>query len=400
MYLRRISLKNLKGFADINLDLMGQDGVRLRTALVAPDGLGKTTLLQGIAVGLAGSGAVRELLPLADGWVRRDEPFGEIQAELYVTEGDATRRKWPRKTSPYVAHYLVSGDDPDRLPASWQNDPQAPTVPAIVEWPGAGTRKEQKHIIEDMSRLKRTVYAQGQPGWFAGGYGARLQTDCSPDANHIQNSGRKSARFLTLFRPDGCLTDPGQWLADLHQGAQAGKETARRTLEIVRRACAGGLLPRPDELSMNGRQVMIRTGAFAPRPLASLEEGYRNLFTLGLDLTRWLIAAFPDSDSPLAQRGVVLIDDFDQLCSDLSQREAGQWLNKNFPRLQFIVSTRRPFPTEPAAAWSNVLLKPVHRGAEQTPEVVGQAGRTGHAPGAVEPPPYRPTRPTISCVLS
>ena len=117
MYLRKIILKNIKCFANFDLDFAaGKKDVRMWTALLGQNGLGKSTLLQAIGVALAGPAAVRELLPVAEGWVRRGESYGEIEAELLWTEGDALTPHWPKKKSPYVARYIVTGDEPERLP--------------------------------------------------------------------------------------------------------------------------------------------------------------------------------------------------------------------------------------------------------------------------------------------
>jgi predicted ATP-dependent endonuclease of OLD family len=76
MYLKRITLRNIKCFTDLTIDFTLGTGVRLWTALLGQNGLGKSTLLQAIGVTLAGPAAVRELLPVAEGWVRRGEPYG------------------------------------------------------------------------------------------------------------------------------------------------------------------------------------------------------------------------------------------------------------------------------------------------------------------------------------
>jgi hypothetical protein len=334
-------------------------GLQLATALVGGAGLGKTTLLQALAVALAGPGAVRELMPLPEGWVRQGEPYGQIEADLMLTEGDASSPKWPKKTAPYRARYLVSGDDPEGLPAAWLADPAIPTVPSIVEWTGDGPRKDRQTAVEDMSRLKRTAYAEGKPGWFACGYGPFQNLRCSsPQASHIQASGRKSARFITLFRRDAALAGAGDWLVSLHNSAREGDEASRRTLDIAGAACANGLLPTPGALMVNARQAALLFDGLAPMNFNDLDPHARTLLALGLDLIRGLTAAFPQARNPLEQRGVVLIDDLDACFEAGRQREVGLWLRHNFPRLQVIASTHRPFLAHPANPWVNVLLEP------------------------------------------
>ena len=58
MYLKRISVKNIKCFEDFELDFGEPKEVRLWTALLGQNGLGKSTLLQAIAASLKPSGYI------------------------------------------------------------------------------------------------------------------------------------------------------------------------------------------------------------------------------------------------------------------------------------------------------------------------------------------------------
>jgi len=92
MYLKKIRVKNIKCFTELELDFTEGAGVRLWTTLLGENGLGKSALLQAMGAVLAGPSAVRELLPVAEGWVRVAHPYGEIYAELLWSEGDAAPR--------------------------------------------------------------------------------------------------------------------------------------------------------------------------------------------------------------------------------------------------------------------------------------------------------------------
>src|SRR5262245_7741288 len=124
MYLRRITLTNVKCFSELDIDFGQQDNPRLWTAILGRNGLGKSTLLQAIAAALAGPWSVRELLPVAEEWVRVGKPYGGIEAEILWTEGDAQTPHWPKKT-PYIARYIVTGRDPETLPSGPSDRPLA-----------------------------------------------------------------------------------------------------------------------------------------------------------------------------------------------------------------------------------------------------------------------------------
>lgn len=345
MYLREVTIRDIKCFDEIRLDFSSSgDGdeaaVRRWTVILGENGLGKSSLLQSIAIPLAGPGAMRELVPVADGWVRLGRSHGEIEAELEWTEGDAQLPHWPKKT-PYHPRFAVTGADPSRLPEGLQ---EVSSIPVIVDWVGAREGRERETASKQMSRLKKTAYAEGKPGWFACGYGPfRRLSGGSQDADRILYSGRRSARFVTLFREDAALTSATEWLVKLHNTGREGDEAANRSLAVVQGAFEKDFLLEPVQLQVDARHASLKFEKGAPIPFSALSDGYRSMLALGIDLMRWLIAAFPSSDDPLGERGVVLIDELDAHLHPQWQRRIGEWLLAKFPRLQFIVVTHSPF---------------------------------------------------------
>src|SRR5437879_5252298 len=168
MYLKKIRLTNIKCFEDLEIDFSKDDSVRLWTTLFGKNGLGKSTLLQVMGTVLAGPSAVRELLPIAEGWVRKGASYGEIYAEILWTEGDATKQGQKRKSKPYVIQYLVGGGDPSKLPEALE---EKPSVAELVPWSGSGTAKAKESLTKDRKLLQQTAYAEAQTGWLACGYG-------------------------------------------------------------------------------------------------------------------------------------------------------------------------------------------------------------------------------------
>ncbi len=367
MYLRKVILKNIKCFADFELDFVQGKGIRQWTSLLGQNGLGKSTLLQAIGVTLAGPSAVRELLPVAEGWVRRGEPYGEIEAELFWTEGDALTPHWPKKKSPYIARYIVTGDDPNRLPAVLS---EHYSVPTIADWSGEGTPREREKVGKDISRLKQTAYAEGKPGWLGCGYGPfRRLSGGSQDADRILYAERKSARFVTLFREDAALTNATKWLISLYNTARDGDEESKRTLDQVKTAFANELLPQPTTLHVSARSALLQIDAQEPTLFQDLSDGYRSMLALGIDLLRWLTDAFPDADDPMNCPGIVLIDELDAHVHPTWQREIGHWLRRKFPEIQFIVATHSPFLAQVAGPGGNVVLEHTPDGVKPRADV-------------------------------
>lgn len=349
MYLKKIQLRNIKSFSNAEISFVSDDNSLYHwTALFGPNGLGKSTLLQAIGIALAGPSATRELIPVADNWVRRGEPYGEIIAEIMWTEGDSRPpirgAGNPKTKNPYIAKYIVTGPDPEKLPDS-VSDKYFYTVPTIVPWSGKGLSTDRAAITNDMRRLQQTAYSEVKEGWLACGYGAfRRLSGGAQEADRILYAERISARFITLFREDAALTNTVDWLLRLYNTSREGDMRSEKTLSQVRYAFANRLFPEPVELVMDAKSVALSIGGNRAIPLRDLSDGYRSMLALATDLLRWLTAAYPSGEiQPLACPGVVLIDELDAHLHPSWQQEIGHWLREKFPRLQFIIATHSPF---------------------------------------------------------
>lgn len=368
MYLKKVTLRNIKCFSELELDFASNGHPRRWTAVLGKNGLGKSTLLQAVGAVLAGPGAIRELLPVAEGWVRSGHAYGAIEAELLWTEGDAQTPHWPKTKTPYTARYAVTGESPEKLPPSLNDY----TVPVIVEWPGKGTAKERERISKDMSRLKQTAYAEGKRGWFACGYGPfRRLSGGAQAADRILYSGRKAARFITLFREDAALTNATERLISLYNTGRDGDEVSKRNLEQIKQAFRQELLPQPAELLVDAHSALLQIGDQSAVPFRDLSDGYRSMLALGIDLLRWASVAFPESDNLMNCPGVVLIDELDAHAHPSWQREIGHWLRRKFPKLQFIITTHSPFLAQVADEPSgNVVLEETPGGVRKRDDVI------------------------------
>jgi predicted ATP-binding protein involved in virulence len=104
------------------------------------------------------------------------------------------------------------------------------------------------------------------------------------------------------------------------------------------------LLPKGTEFARvtNEGRICFRSAGHEV-PTSSLSDGYRSILALAGDLVWRLLAAFPESEDPLREEGVVLIDELDIHLHPAWQRTIAGWLRKRFPNLQFIVATHSPF---------------------------------------------------------
>jgi len=348
MYLKKIVLKNIKCFKELTLDFAKDFEPPLWKVLLGQNGLGKSTLLQAMGIVLAGPEAMRELLPVAEGWVRQGQAYGEIEANLIWTPGDALLSASPKKN--FSVRYLITGNQPIHLPEGLS---EYHTVPTIIPCDG------RENATNDMNFLKQTAYAEGKEGWLGCGYGPfRRLSGGGQDANSIFSARRRSARFVTLFREDAALTNAQNWLIELYNLARDGSAIQARALEQVQTALTDNLFPQSIKLHLNAREALLQIGDKAPRKFQDLSDGYRSMLALAIDLLQWLIAAFPDEKEPMKCPGVVLIDELDAHTHPTWQRQMGDWLRQKFPFIQFIVATHSPFLAQVADRSSdNIVLE-------------------------------------------
>lgn len=354
MYLQKIRLQNIKCFEDFELDFGRPENVRLWTALLGRNGLGKSTLLQAIGAVLGGPFAVHELLPVAEGWVSDGWPSGEIYGLMYWPDG----HELPDPNSIPVRYFIRSPAQANALEGG------GPLQPSSILRAGfIGGHEGQAHF--DWLDLTE----RHGNSWFACGYGPfRRLSGGTEETQRILSSGRRSACFVTLFREGAALTNAADWLVELHNTAREGDERNARALEVVRQAFAEQFFPVPVELKVNAREALLVLPGREPMRFEQLSDGYRSMLALGVDMLRWMIAAFPEAEKPAECPGVVLIDELDAHLHPTWQREIGFWLRAKFPKVQFIIATHSPFLAQVADEGGNIVLEEVDGVVRARPE--------------------------------
>src|SRR5262249_50351994 len=82
----------------------------------------------------------------------------------------------------------------------------------------------------------------------------------------------------------------------------------------------------------------------------NLSLGYRTSMAWMIDFASRMFDRYPESDNPLAEPAVVLIDEIDLHLHPKWQRELLYYLSNLFPNTQFIVTTHSPLIVQSAAA--------------------------------------------------
>ena len=95
---------------------------------------------------------------------------------------------------------------------------------------------------------------------------------------------------------------------------------------------------------------------YAMVPLSGLSLGYQTMLTWVLDLVLRLYRRYPDSDDPLSEPGIVLIDELDLHLHPIWQRQIMDYLAGCFPAMQFVVTAHSPLIAQSARNAKLIVL--------------------------------------------
>ncbi len=329
MWVEDLRLENIKCFERLHLRFVKPGGNHYRwVTLLGENAAGKSTALQALALLLAGPEAAQQLLARPVGWVRTEGRPGKISTRIHQHSKDPGRYGGEKKVMKYFGYtFHVTGSEP----VSIRNKQY--TEPSVQESPDSR-----------LTWLRRNAFRSQGTGWFCVGYGAfRRLTRSSQIIIPSLEPQARFANFLTQFDEAHSLATFERWMVYLdYRIAKARDSEAKKQKEIgvqaINRVLPGGV--DFDSVSPEGRIVFSIGGQKVPT--IALSDGYRSVLALVGDLVWRLMQAFPESDDPLLEEGVVLIDELDIHLHPIWQRDIALWLQEQFPNLQFFVATHSP----------------------------------------------------------
>ncbi|MEL7148394.1 MAG: AAA family ATPase, partial [Bacteroidota bacterium] len=92
-------------------------------------------------------------------------------------------------------------------------------------------------------------------------------------------------------------------------------------------------------------------------PMHELSLGYKTLLAWTIDFAKGLIERYPDSDKPLDEPAICLIDEVDLHLHPKLQRDVLDFLQDTFSSTQFIMTAHSPLIAQSAGNGNVVLLK-------------------------------------------
>ncbi len=200
------------------------------------------------------------------------------------------------------------------------------------------------------------------------GYGAtrRMGKTSLSDILYSDNSA-------SLFLDNATLINAEEWLLQTdyaikskrsEKGIRTSAEShARRKkhynqiIEVLK-----SILPDVEDIRIELDEYLERPTAEFLTPfgwvrLSSLGLGYRTTIAWMVDLAVRLFKRYPDSEDPLAEPAIVLVDEIDLHMHPQWQRTIMEFLTERFPNTQFIVTAHSPLVVQAAQDANIVLLR-------------------------------------------
>ncbi|MEB3311977.1 MAG: AAA family ATPase [Snowella sp.] len=214
--------------------------------------------------------------------------------------------------------------------------------------PSPSSEREASFIEKDLFELK--CY----------GYGANRRIG-KTSLSELLSSDRTS----TLFSDDATLINAEEWLLQTDYAAARSNHKDNRfqkRLTLVKEMLKN-LLPDVDDIRIASPTDEI------PRPtaefqthygwvtLSNLSLGYQSVIAWMVDLAARMLERYPDSEDPLSEPAIVLVDEIDLHLHPKWQRTIMDFLTERFPNTQFIVTAHSPLVVQAAQDANIVLLR-------------------------------------------
>ena len=308
MFLRRVTLNDVRSIHRLDLPIATlDDEPRKWTFLLGENGTGKTTLLRSIALVLAGSEALPELLgPPAD-WVRFGAEQASIEVELTTAKGELRS-----------AGLVIRPED---------------TIRDVF------TRNEE--LLEQLD----AAFRHTTRNYFTVGYGvSRRPAEEERRALVTKDtlfSHPRARSVATLFSPHATLTSLETWATDVDYRRDGGFDVVKAAIDTL---LPGVTLSHIDR---ERRELVFHTHD-GDLPYRLLSEGYRNVAAWTGDLLYEITEVFGDFDDPFTARGLLLIDEVDLHLHPVWQRELMRFIQRRFPNFQIVATTHSPLTVHQA----------------------------------------------------
>ena len=306
IYLESLSIAGIKCFGPEQTIQFSDNGKpKMWTMILGDNGTGKTTILKSIALALSQS---------------LDEPDSK-----FIDEYEFIRNNFKIK-GVVILKTINSNDFGDYYGGSHKPDIK-------VYLPGIDIREAKIPIF---------------------GYGSYRRLGTKGLSN-----GELPFQFASLFDESAELINAEDWLlrADYED---AKSNQSNKKIERVKNILLKILREEVSDIRIKkgnfGYGVEFKT-RYGWVKLKNLSTGYKSLITWMVDLANWLDIYYPDSENPLNEQAIVLIDEIDLHLHVSLQRELVSFLRETFPKIQFIVTAHSPLVVQGSEDENIIVLE-------------------------------------------
>ena len=364
VYLCQLKVKNYKSFLgdnEFNFAIQGKNGkYRLPqcTVFLGDNGTGKTNLLKVIA------NLLPERVKVED--VKNDAPIADMHVSLSLNDNSGKPEK--EKKTMYRPQVI------ERHNGEYNNE-----VNFVVYRGNVSRVSKQPFSMLNSSEAIMNNLKLGVPAHI--GYTATtniVEWDvpelddvniCAYGVNRYSDTRRnlKSDKYVdTLFFNDRPLINLEEWLLQLEtaQIDKSQKNRAKKRIEKIKAVLRKSeLFPEVSDYEVvfdNDMNSSIKfktpNGDFL---LSELGYGYQCMLSWVFDFIKKMFDKYPDSDNPLSEPAILLIDEIDLHLHPQWQRHVLNDLCKLFPATQIIVTTHSPLVIQSVGNMNLYVLKNV-----------------------------------------
>jgi hypothetical protein len=179
--------------------------------------------------------------------------------------------------------------------------------------------------------------------------------------NSVLSETENEDNTASLFDDTVALTNAEEWLLQTFFAEKLNKPKAAKTLKRIKKILISGILPDVKNFRFDTTPdfkgfVEVETD-YGWIKLRELGYGYQVTLAWVVDLAKKLFERYPDSDNPLHEPAIVLIDEIDLHLHPEWQRKIIKFLSDQFPRTQFIATTHSPLIVQSAENINLVILE-------------------------------------------
>jgi len=191
------------------------------------------------------------------------------------------------------------------------------------------------------------------------GYGTNRRTGETSlsEAKNQDNSA-------SLFSNKVALLNAEEWLLQVDYASKNGIKSAKFRLDKIKAVFTSGILPDVKNFKCVSTEINNQISNFVECKtdygwirLHDLGYGYQSMTAWIVDLAQKMFERYPESDNPLHEPAIVLIDEIDLHLHPEWQRTIIKYLSDLFPKTQFIVTAHSPLIVQSAENINLVILE-------------------------------------------